>query len=158
MYETGIPRQLFYGELVYMAAATWVAQRKRYKDNLKTTASSEQTSSFGNLSVCAATNRTNWRALIRKATPSFEDDRRQRLATARDRRHRAASTPAGPDNRWSMPYLQLRQPLGCKATCVSADECTPHRLPRVPRDYSDIYIFFVCCCCKYRSLLSKCSP
>ncbi|KAK4305467.1 hypothetical protein Pmani_022628 [Petrolisthes manimaculis] len=43
------------------------------------------------LEACAS-DRLGWRSLTSRATAAFEEDRRRRLAAARDRRHRAAST------------------------------------------------------------------
>ena len=80
MDETRIPRQLFYGELVSGHRKQGRPQ-KRYKDNLKT----------WKLETSAA-DRSGWRVTIRSAANNFEKDRRQRLAAARERRHRAASS------------------------------------------------------------------
>ena len=82
MDETRIPRQLFYGELVHGSRCQG-RPRKRYKDKTNINWADLQPRQLEG----AATNRTNWRALIRKATANFEDDCRQGLATARDRQH-----------------------------------------------------------------------
>ena len=102
-----IPRQLFYSELV-RGNRKQGRPRKRFKDNLK-----------GHLKWAdlqprqlesAASDRSHWRALTKKAKLNFETDRRQRLAAAREKRHRAASIP--------VPTTGVACPT-CKRLCAS---------------------------------------
>ena len=88
MEESRIPRQLLYAELT-SGSRKQGRPKKRYKDNLK--ANLKWAGLQPRQLETAACDRTGWRALTRKAVKTFEDDRRQRLAAARDRRHRAAS-------------------------------------------------------------------
>ena len=79
----------------------------------------------------AASDRTSWRALIRKAANAFQDDRRQRLTAGRDRRHRAASAAvltAG------VPCLTCSRICASGATCVSTDEAERIVFLGTPRD------------------------
>ena len=89
MDETRIPRQLFYGELVSGHRKQGRPQ-KRYKDNLKTNLKWARVHPK-ELETSAA-DRSGWRVTIRSAANNFEKDRRQRIAAARERRHRAASS------------------------------------------------------------------
>ena len=81
-------RQLLYGELE-AGKRKQGRPRKRYKDTVK-----------GNLQWCgihpkeleaAASDRSHWCSLTRTASTRFEDDRRQSLMAAYERRHRACS-------------------------------------------------------------------
>ena len=89
MDEMRIPRQLLYGELV-SGRRKQGRPKKRYKDNLKTNL--KWADVHPKELESAAADRTGWRAIIRSAASNFEKDRRQRLAAARERRHRAASS------------------------------------------------------------------
>ena len=88
--------QLHYRELQVMYGELKDGARKqgrpklRYKDTLK---SNLKWSGIQprQLEACAS-DRSGWRSLTYKATAAFDEDRRQRLAAARDKRHRAAST------------------------------------------------------------------
>ena len=88
MDERRMPRQLLHGELE-VGKRKQGRPRKQYKDTVT-----------GNLQWCgiqpkeleaAASDRSHWRSLIHTASTSFEDDRRQRLMAACERRHRASS-------------------------------------------------------------------
>ena len=89
MEENRIPRQVMYGELKD-GARKQGRPKLRYKDTLK---SNLKWSGIQprQLEACAS-DRSGWRSLTYKATAAFDEDRRQRLAAARDKRHRAAST------------------------------------------------------------------
>ena len=89
MDETRIPRQLFYGELV-SGHRKQGRPKKRYKDNLKTNL--KWAGVHPKELETSAADRSGWRVTIRSAANNFEKDRRQRLAAARERRHRAASS------------------------------------------------------------------
>ena len=130
MDETRIPTQLFYRELVH-GSCNQGHPRKRYKDNLRTNVKWAGLQP-GQLEG-AATNRTNWRALIRRATVNLEHDRRQRLAMACNRQHRAASTPA----------LTTGVPCPtCNRLCASAFGLQSHmHVHQLPSDYHDVF----CC-------------
>ena len=84
-----IPRQVMYGELKE-GSRKQGRPKLRYKDALK---SNLKWSGIQprQLEACAS-DRSGWRSLTSKAITAFDEDRRQRLAAARDRRHRAAST------------------------------------------------------------------
>jgi transcription termination factor 2 len=96
MEEHRMPRQLLYGELA-AGRRNQGRPKKRFKDNLK--ANLQWTGLQPRQLEDAASDRTTWRARTRAAVFSFEEERRQRLAAARERRHRspqASNTPAVP--------------------------------------------------------------
>jgi transcription termination factor 2 len=96
MEEHRMPRQLLYGELA-AGRRNQGRPKKRFKDNLK--ANLLWTGLQPRQLEDAASDRTTWRARIRAAVTSFEEERRQRLAAARERRHRspqASNAPAVP--------------------------------------------------------------
>ena len=86
MEDSRIPRQVLYGEL-REGSRRQGRPKLRYKDTLKNTLkwSGIQPRHL----ETNASDRSGWRSLTHKATTAFEEDRRQRLAAARDRRHRA---------------------------------------------------------------------
>ena len=86
MDSNHIPRHLLYGELT-TGKRNQCRPRKRFKDNIKE-----------NLRWCnihpkelevAASERSQWRTMIRNASANFENDRHQKLIAAQDHRHRA---------------------------------------------------------------------
>ena len=90
MDSSRLPRQLLYGELTQGTRPVG-RPKKRFKDVIK-----------DNLKQCGiapseletrAANRTEWRALTRKACNKFEAARRERISSSRDRR-KAADPPA----------------------------------------------------------------
>jgi hypothetical protein len=87
MDDNRIPRQMMYSELKE-GSRKQGRPRLRYKDTLKNNLKwcNIQTREFEK----AAADRASWRSITFKATVSFEEDRRQRLEAARDKRHRAA--------------------------------------------------------------------
>ena len=89
MDENRINRQVMYGELKD-GARKQGRPKLKYKDTLK---SNLKWSGIQprQLEACAS-DRSGWRSLTYKATAAFDEDRRQRLAAARGKRHRAAST------------------------------------------------------------------
>ena len=89
MEDNRMPKRLMYGEL-QQGKRHQGRPKKRYKDALKTS-----------LQWChikpkeleeSASDRPAWRSKTHKAAADFEDARCQKLAAARERRHRAAST------------------------------------------------------------------
>ena len=91
MDDDRIPKQLLFGELA-QGHRNRGRPCKRFKDTLK-----------DNLKWCGvkptelvrtAQDRLQWRALIRRASASLEEERRYQAQATRERRHRAASTPA----------------------------------------------------------------
>ena len=107
MEESRIPRQLFYGELA-SGSRKRGRPKKRFKDNLK--ANIKWTGIQPRQLETAASDRSRWRALTTNAVKAFEDDRRQRLAAARDRRHKAATA--------SVLSTGVPCPI-CSRTCAS---------------------------------------
>ncbi|XP_071482080.1 uncharacterized protein [Diadema antillarum] len=93
MEESRIPHQLFYSELSH-GNCNQGRPKKRYKDNLK--ANLKWAHLQPRELETAVVDRYRWRAFTRKAITAFEDNRRQRLAAARERRHQAASTCVPP--------------------------------------------------------------
>ena len=89
MEENRIPRQVMNGELKD-GARKQGRPKLRYKDTLKSNLKWSVIQPR-QLEACAS-DRSGWRSLTYKATAAFDEDRRQRLAAARDKRHRAAST------------------------------------------------------------------
>jgi hypothetical protein len=87
MDDNRIPRQLMYSELKE-GSRNQGRPRLRYKDTLKNNIKwcNIQTREF----ETAAADRASWRSTTFKATALFEEDRRQRLEAARDKRDRAA--------------------------------------------------------------------
>ncbi|TWW65546.1 hypothetical protein D4764_21G0004460 [Takifugu flavidus] len=90
MDSTRLPRQVFYGVLSQGQRNTG-RPKKRYKDCIK-----------DSLKYCGippaqleaqAQNRVGWRAAVKKGCKSFEDHRRGKVATARQRRKEAATAP-----------------------------------------------------------------
>ncbi len=88
MDDKRMPKRLLYSELVHGKRGRG-RPRKRFKDTIKT-----------NLQWCDikpnelerdAENRPFWRTTIHKASETFEETRRQRLITAREKRHTALS-------------------------------------------------------------------
>ena len=91
MNDTRIPKQLFFGELKEGKRKRG-RPRKRYKDNLK-----------DNIKWCGikpeelsitASNRQGWKTVSRQAVAALEESRRSQALAARERRHRAAASPA----------------------------------------------------------------
>ena len=88
MSDSCIPRQVLYGELMCRSGEQG-RPKLRFKDILKSKLKRSGISPR-ELEVSAA-DRSAWRSLTSRTAAAFEDDRRQRLAAARDRRHRAAN-------------------------------------------------------------------
>ena len=83
-----IPRHLLHGELM-CGSHKQGRPKLRSKGTLK---SKLKWSGIGPRELEAtAADRSAWRSLTSRTSAAFEGDRRQRLAAARDRRHRAAS-------------------------------------------------------------------
>ena len=88
MSDSRIPRRLLYDELK-CASLKQRRPKLRFKDTLRSKLKWIGISS-GELEASAA-DRSAWRSLTSRTAAAFEEDRRQSLAAARDRRHRAAS-------------------------------------------------------------------
>jgi hypothetical protein len=91
MKESRIPRQILYGVLA-SGSRNRGRPKKRYKDNLKSNL--KWTGLQPRQLEAAAADRAHWRALTNNAVQAFENDRREHLIAARDRRHRAAPASA----------------------------------------------------------------
>ena len=118
MEEHRMPRRLLYGELA-AGKRHQGRQKKRYKDSVK---ANPQWCNIKpkDLESCAG-DRLLWRARVRQATTSFEDARSQRLATAREQRHKTTS-----------PVTTTEfQCLHCSRLCASRLRLRSH--PRVHR-------------------------
>ena len=107
MDETRITMQLFCGEL---ASGSYKKGhlKKRHKDNLKSCMkwAETQPKQF----EPSASDRSNWQALVRKASINFEEDHYHCLAVAHDCSHRAASA--------SIPAAGISYPT-CTCICAS---------------------------------------
>lgn len=91
MDDERIPKQLLFGELA-QGYRNRGRPCKRFKDTLKD--SLKWCGLKPAEMVHAAQDRQKWRALTKKASASLEEERRLQAQAARERRHRAASTPA----------------------------------------------------------------
>ena len=88
MTDSRIPRQLLYSELM-RGSRKQGRPKPRLKDTLKRKL---KWSGIGPRELeASAADRSAWRSLTSRTAAAFEEDRRQRLAAARDIRHRAAS-------------------------------------------------------------------
>ena len=89
MSDSCIPRQLLYGELM-QGSLKQGRPKLRFKDSPR---SKLKRRGIGprELEACAA-DRSAWRSLTSRTAAAFQEDRRQGLAAARDRCHRAVST------------------------------------------------------------------
>ena len=88
MDDRRMPKRLLYSELVHGKRRRG-RPRKRFKDDIKSHLKWSNTKP--NELERDAKNRPHWRKTIHEAATTFEGARRQRLITAREKRHKALS-------------------------------------------------------------------
>ena len=112
MSDSCIPKQLLYGELM-CGSRKQGRPKLRFKDTLKSKL--ERSGVSPRELEASVADRSAWRSLTSRAAAAFEEDRSQRLVTARDRLNRVASAS-------TTDYLSDT----CRHLCASSFGLTSH--------------------------------